>query len=136
MKLTSIIALLAIAFLSGCTATNDAFDIRSADRPVYKQTIAPAEIGTFLEQGGVLVDARLSEDFDQDPVLIPGAIRVDPENTSYWKTADKETPVAVYCVKGKWVSQKQAAYIADLGFKAYSVDGGVLGYQEFSRANE
>ena len=83
-----------------------------------------------------MVDARLSEDFDQDPVLIPGAIRVDPENTNYWKTADKAAPVAVYCVKGKWVSQKQADYIAGLGFETYSVDGGLLGYQEFARAND
>ena len=100
MKSNLIIAILAPACLSACISANDAFDIRSSDRPDYARTISPAEISAFLEQGGLLVDARLSEDFEKDPVLIPGAVRVDPEQMSYWRTANQTTPEAVYCVKG------------------------------------
>ena len=133
MTFNTIIAALATVCLSACISANDVFDIRSSDRPEYARTISPAELSAFVEQGGLLVDARLSEDFEKDPVLIPGAVRVDPEQMSYWRTANRTTPVAVYCVKGKWVSQKQAAHLSSLGFDAYSVEGGLVAYQAFEK---
>ena len=129
-------AALSVSFLSGCISETAAFDIRSSVRPDYARTISPVEIDSFLKQGGVLVDVRLSEDFAEEPILIPGAVRVDPENTEYWRSANKNAPVAVYCVKGKWVSQKTAAYISNLGFEAYSLDGGFVAYQEFAQSKE
>ncbi|MEO1552768.1 MAG: rhodanese-like domain-containing protein [Pseudomonadota bacterium] len=136
MKLNVFFAALIVSGLSACTMANDSFDIRSPDRPEYTQTISPEDVSSFLSDGGILVDARLSEDFEKDPDLIPGAIRVDPENTDFWKSAQRDVPVAVYCVKGKWVSQKQASYISSLGFEAYSLDGGLVAFQAYSEASD
>jgi len=121
---------------AACAVAHDSFDIRSPDRPEYTQTISPEDISSFLDDGGILVDVRLSEDFEKDPVLIPGAIRVDPENTDYWTAAKSNVPVAVYCVKGKWVSQKQASYISSLGIEAYSLEGGLVAYQKHAQMTE
>lgn len=136
MKLKLFCIALITACLSACAVANDSFDIRSPDRPEYTQTLAPEDINSFLDDGGILVDARLSEDFEKDPVLIPGAIRVDPENTDYWTSAKSNVPVAVYCVKGKWVSQKQASYLSSLGIEAYSLEGGLMAFQEHAQTSE
>lgn len=120
--------------MAACTSTERAFDIRGADRPEYTQTISPQQLEAFTSRGGVLADVRLVEDFDQDPRLIPGAVRVDPENADYWASADKSKPVALYCVKGKWVSQKTAAYVSSLGFETYSLEGGLVAFDEFSQS--
>ncbi len=136
MKLKLFCIALIISGLAACAVATEPFDIRSPDRPEYTQTISPEDISSFLDDGGILVDARLSEDYEKDPGLIPGAIRVDPENTNYWTSANSDVPVAVYCVKGKWVSQKQASYIASLGIEAYSLEGGLVAFQAYTEMSE
>lgn len=136
MKLNQMLLAGAVCVLSACAHIQPAFDIRSPDRPGYTKTLTASELTSFLAQGGLLVDVRLSEDFEQDPALIPGAIRVDPENIAFWQSADRNVPVAVYCVKGKWVSQKQATYLAGLGFDAYSLEGGLAAFREQSNAED
>jgi rhodanese-related sulfurtransferase len=37
----------------------------------------------------------------------------------------KDGVVVVYCVHGKWVSQKAANYLQDQGFEVYALDGGI-----------
>ena len=58
--------------------------------------------------------------------MIPGAIRRDPEAIADWVSSlPKDRPVVVYCVKGKWVSQKAATYLSKHGFDVRSLDGGI-----------
>jgi Fe-Mn family superoxide dismutase len=58
--------------------------------------------------------------------LIPGAIRRDPEGIADRAgKLPKDKPVVVYCVKGKWVSQKAATYLSEHGFDVRSLDGGI-----------
>jgi len=129
------IGIVALAVLmAACTSTEPAFDIRGDDRPGYTQTISPAQLEAFESRGGIVADVRLVEDFDQDPRLIPGAIRVDPENADYWLSADKSAPVALYCVKGKWVSQKTAVYVSSLGFETYSLEGGLVAFDAYTQS--
>jgi rhodanese-related sulfurtransferase len=109
------------------------YSFRNDERPVYAKTIAPQELQKFLEQGGRVLDVRLAEDFEADPFLIPGADRGDPDKIAVWaKGLPKGVPVAVYCVKGKWVSQKAAAYLADRGIDAFSVAGGLQAWRAAS----
>lgn len=129
------IGIVALAVLiAACASTEPAFDIRGADRPEYTQTVSPEQLDAFKNGGGIVADVRLAEDFQQDPRLIPGAIRVDPENADYWLSADKSKPVALYCVKGKWVSQKTASYLSSLGFETYSLEGGLVAFDEFTQS--
>jgi rhodanese-related sulfurtransferase len=69
---------------------------------------------------------RLAEDFAADPTMMPGSVRRDPDRISEWAGGySGDRPIALYCVKGKWVSQKAAAYLAARGLDAYSVQGGL-----------
>lgn len=102
------------------------YSFRDGDRPVYERTVGPADLIEFESRGGIVLDVRLDEDFAADPFIIPGAERRDPDRIAEWaKQLDHSRPVALYCVKGKWVSQKAAAYLADRGLDAYSVAGGL-----------
>ena len=75
------------------------------------------------------MDVRLREDFDANPTMIAGAIRRDPEGIADWVSAlTRDKPVVVYCVKGKWVSQKAATYLSEQGFDVRSLDGGIAAW--------
>jgi rhodanese-related sulfurtransferase len=106
------------------------YSFRDEERPVYERTIAPAGLKEFASKGGIVLDVRLEEDFTTDPFIIPGAERRDPDRIAEWaEQLGHDRPVAVYCVKGKWVSQKAAAYLADRGVDAFSVAGGLEGWR-------
>ena len=107
-------------------APDSSYWFRAEDRPVYEKTIRVDDLASFIERGGSVLDVRLEEDYALNPVLIPGAERRDPDHIAEWASRiPKDRPVAVYCVKGRWVSQKAAAYLADRGLDAYSVEGGL-----------
>ncbi len=73
-----------------------------------------------------VIDVRLKEDFDADPVLIEGARWKDPQATDSWaKELSLETEVVVYCVKGKWVSQSVTKRLRDLGLNVVQLEGGI-----------
>ena len=129
----TLVALVSAVWIVACASADTAFDIRDAERPAYSNTLGVEDVDAFLAGGGVLVDVRLAEDFAQDPRLIPGAIRVDPEDPSFWQSADPNKPIAVYCVKGKWVSQKTATYVSSIGFETYSLAGGLMAYDALAR---
>ncbi|MEL6831158.1 MAG: rhodanese-like domain-containing protein [Pseudomonadota bacterium] len=136
MLFRSIRAIIFTASLVACASAEPKFNIRDDARPSYSDTIAADQIDAFVADGGVLLDVRLAEDFHLDPRLIPGALRVDPETGAHWQTLDKGTPIAVYCVKGKWVSQKVAHHISGLGIETYSLAGGLVAYDAMAEARE
>ena len=113
-------------------AASDAisYSFRAGERPIYEKVIAPADLQAFMDKGGLVLDVRLEEDFAADPAIVPGTVRRDPDRIAEWaEEFPKDRPVAVYCVKGKWVSQKAAAYLADRGIDAYSVEGGLAAWK-------
>lgn len=134
MKLAWTVGTLALVWvsLSGCAG---AYDFRSEDRPTYDQMVSPDELVAHRSQGGAVLDVRLREDFDGDPVLIPGAVYKDPERIQEWadQMSPIDGPVIVYCVRGKWVSQKAATYLESRGFEVFSLDGGIEAWKADER---
>ena len=140
--------LVASAVLVSCTPENQiegpavapekaSYSFRDEERPIYERTIAPASLREFASNGGIVLDVRLEEDLAADPFIIPGAERRDPDRIAEWaEKLGHDRPVAVYCVKGKWVSQKAAAYLAARGVDAYSVAGGLEAWRAASPNTE
>ncbi len=115
-----------VFLVAGC-APAQVYDFRDNHRPAYEQTVTSDELRHMQDNGALTVlDVRLAEDFDAHPTLIPGATYRDPARIARWSSAlPKDRPVVVYCVGGRWVSQKAAQYLADEGYDVYSLEGGI-----------
>ena len=73
-----------------------------------------------------LVDVRRQAAFDEDPQLIPGAIRRMPDAIDTWASAlEPWRTVVVYCVRGHEVSQNAAAALRARGLDARYLAGGI-----------
>ncbi len=120
---------IAAAATTGCSPS---YEFRSDDRPIYENTVTVDELVELKKQGAVVVDVRLIEDFQAEPTLIPDALYRDPENIEAWSASmtPKDQTVIVYCVKGKWVSQKAANYLQDQGYEVYSLEGGIEAWKD------
>lgn len=107
------------------------FQFRSEDRPVFSNSIRVDALKTALVEGKtVVLDVRLAEDFAETPAMIPGAIRMNPETLPDWiSSLNKEQDIIVYCVAGKWVSQKVAYLLDQAGFRVQSLEGGIEAWQ-------
>lgn len=111
---------------------SDDFSFRSNYRPAYTNTLSVAQ---FLELQAsselIVLDVRLAEDFEKDPTLIPGAEYKNPEQLPSWLSQlDKSKEVVVYCVAGRWVSQKVAYLLNEAGVNVKSLEGGVEAWKE------
>lgn len=125
-----LIYLLAPLCLVGCQPTGTAYDFRDEARPDYTRVVTPDQMAADEAPEYQVIDVRLQEDFETSPDMIPGATRLDPEEIANWsETLDAETPVVVYCVKGGWVSQKAATYLADQGYDVLSLEGGIQAWE-------
>ena len=105
---------------------------RNDHRPTYDDVVTVKDLGDLQKEDKVvLLDVRLLEDFEADPVLIPGAEYRNPEDIVAWSSAlPEDTKVVVYCVKGKWVSQKVANYLDDQGVEVTSLEGGIEAWKQ------
>ena len=121
--------LLLLTFL--LTACAAGYDFRSDDRPAYDNTVSTSELASMQADGARVLDVRLIEDFNSDPVLVPDAMYRDPDDIQQWagQMSPEDGPVIVYCVRGKWVSQKAANYLKAQGFEVYSLEGGIEGWK-------
>ena len=73
-----------------------------------------------------LIDVRRQAAFEQDPVVIPGAMRRLPETVETWAGAlEPWRPVVVYCVRGHEVGMGAAAALRARGFDARHLAGGL-----------
>lgn len=104
---------------------------RGGERPTFERTIDAATLAQLVEDREVtLLDVRLEEDFEAAPGMIPGALRADPEYMDAWLVGVPRTrPVVVYCVAGRWVSQKAANLLEREGLEVYSLQGGLQAWQ-------
>ena len=113
------------------TGAQETFEFRNDERPTYSKTISVDELHAARGEEAVLIlDVRLEEDYAADPQLIPGALYKNPETITEWASElPKDTKVVVYCVRGKWVSQKAASYLSDQGRDVVSLEGGIEAFK-------
>jgi len=122
----SVIVALTILLAMSCTRAPEAYVFRNDYRPQYTRTTSVADLKAGVPDAVTVMDVRLNEDFAASPTMIPGAVHRDPEAITQWASQlRKDKPVVVYCVKGKWVSQKAASYLSEHGFDVRSLDGGI-----------
>lgn len=92
-------------------------------------SVSTSELAIALdapETSPVVLDVRLEEDLASDPVLIPDASWRDPHAIDTWaEELSKNTPVVVYCVKGKWVSRSATTKLRAMGFEVTQLTGGI-----------
>ena len=126
-----IVASIGLLFSFLVMACSQDFEFRSEDRPAFDKTVTPTELVALRGDGAAVLDVRLIEDFNADPVLVPDAMYRDPDNIQRWASemSPADGPVVVYCVAGKWVSQKAASYLQEQGFEVYSLAGGIEGWK-------
>ena len=124
------IGLVTFIAIAGCSTSSE-YIFRNQDRPTFDKAIGVDELGALSTADNVtLLDVRLLEDFAANPVLIPGATYKDPEKIDQWfSSISKDSKVIVYCVKGKWVSQKAASFLSEKGFDSYTLTGGIQEWQ-------
>ena len=121
---------LAVLLLHG--ACSQRYDFRSDERPAFDKSVTPAELVSMQRAGATVLDVRLLEDFEADPVQVPYATYRDPDDIQAWtrQMSPADGPVIVYCVAGRWVSQKAANYLEERGFEVYSLKGGIEGWKQ------
>jgi rhodanese-related sulfurtransferase len=72
----------------------------------------------------VTVDVRTDEDFDNDPRLVPGAVRRGGTTAAQWAKEFAGRAVVVACQKGKKLSEGAAAWLRHEGASAEVLAGG------------
>lgn len=78
----------------------------------------------------VLLDVRIDEDFDEDPRLIPGALRHPFADVVDLVPVLAGRPVVVYCQKGLKISQGAAALLRAAGVRAEVLEGGHFAWRD------
>jgi rhodanese-related sulfurtransferase/predicted enzyme related to lactoylglutathione lyase len=101
-------------------------------------SLTPEALAGWLQRGEpvVVLDVRRQPAFDKDPVLIPGALRVPPDQVESWARQNRArvgANVVAYCVYGHEVSQAAVAELAAHGFTASYLAGGMSGWQAQGR---
>ena len=132
--MTSLLRTSALLLIALPLQAADEFEFRGEERPVHDKTVTVDELREQRQRRDVVVlDVRLLEDFEADPVLIPEATYRDPELIEAWAgDIPKDSKVVVYCVRGKWVSHKAADYLTRHGLDAYTLEGGIEAWKQSS----
>ena len=125
-----------VTLFSGIVFSQDVqFEFRNDDRPSFDQLITVSQLSEKQGQKNlILLDVRLKKDFEKDPLLIPGASYFDPEKFPEWsESLPSDSEVVVYCVAGKWVSQKVAYLLNEQGINVSILAGGI---EDWKKSNE
>ena len=92
----------------------------------HSYTVSQLQAALASSTAPQLLDVRRAPVFEQADELIAGAFWRDPEQIADWSGGlDSQRPVVVYCVHGHQVSQGCARQLADLGFDAAFLEGGI-----------
>lgn len=100
-----------------------------------EQAISATELTNLLkaEKKVTLLDVRRKEDYEQSPVGIADATWCDPAAVGEWmQTLPKQQEVVLYCVRGGSVSQSVQKQLAEAGFQAKYVEGGLEAFKKTS----
>lgn len=78
----------------------------------------------------VIIDVRTAEDFDEDPRIIPAAIRHPFSDIESLADSLPNKTVVVYCQKGFKISEGAAAILRARGVRAEVLEGGQFGWRD------
>jgi rhodanese-related sulfurtransferase len=78
----------------------------------------------------VLIDVRTSEDFDDDPRLIPASVRKSHSDVSDWAAELCGRSVVVMCHHGAKLSEGVAAWLRHHGADAQNLEGGFIAWEQ------
>ena len=95
-------------------------------------TISAADLRAEIESGKniTLLDLRKQVDFDADPELIPGAVKLDPALFGDWgHTITPDQKVVIYCARGGSISQSVQQHFADQGLEVPYLEGGYAAWK-------
>lgn len=93
-----------------------------------EKNISATELADLLNttKKVTLLDVRRKEDYEQSPVGIADATWCDPAAVGEWmQTLPQQQEVILYCVRGGSVSQSVQKQLAEAGFQAKYVEGGL-----------
>ncbi|MHC1710894.1 MAG: rhodanese-like domain-containing protein [Solidesulfovibrio sp.] len=96
------------------------------------KTISATELKAELESGEnmTLLDLRKQVDFDADPELIPGAVKLDPAQVGDWgHTITPDQKVVIYCARGGSISQSVQQHLANQGLEVPYLEGGYAAWK-------
>ena len=71
-----------------------------------------------------IIDVRSADEFNAEPMLIPGALPRDGSDMGQWGSALSNKSVVVYCRDGGTMSQGVSTWLRGGGLHASSLDGG------------
>ena len=72
-----------------------------------------------------MLDLRKQADFDVDPVLIPGALKLDPSKVSEWEDiVSGKANTVIYCARGGSISQTIQEHFERKGIRVPYLEGG------------
>ena len=83
-----------------------------------------------------LVDMRSADAFAREPRLIPSAIRRGPDVDAWTARLEPWRPVVAYCAQGRELSRNAAAELAEHGFVARYLEGGLEAWRTAGGALE
>jgi rhodanese-related sulfurtransferase len=97
--------------------------------------ITTAQLSRLIGTPGapIVVDVRIDEDFDDDPRLIPTALRHEHRTIAALVPALGNARVIVVCHQGRKLSEGAAAVLRDHGMAAETLEGGMVAWRD---ANE
>ena len=78
----------------------------------------------------IIIDVRIDEDFDDDPRLIPGAIRHPFTEIASLVPALRSNRAVVYCQKGLKISEGAAAILRTHNISAEVLEGGQFAWRD------
>ena len=92
-------------------------------------TIYPAELASALGRFGapLILDVRREAKFLESPRMVCGAVRCTPENVEAFARSHSPRTAVVYCVYGHNVSEDAVAQLAQAGWRAQRLAGGIEG---------
>ena len=90
-------------------------------------SLSPLSLYSQLGSDGapLIVDARRDKAFADDGAMIAGAVRPDRDVKEFAAANARGRPLVVYCVHGHEVSQDAARALANAGYQASFLEGGI-----------
>ncbi len=83
-----------------------------------------------MPQAPILIDVRIDADFDDDPCLIPSAVRHDYKDLEGFKERCGDRSCVVICQKGKKLSQGVVSWLQAEGIAAEHLEGGMFAWRD------
>lgn len=96
----------------------------------FKITVAQLARLIGTPSAPVIIDVRIPEDFDEDPQIIPAAIRHPFRQIKSLVPSLANKRVVVYCQKGLKISEGAAAILRSSGIQTEVLEGGQFGWRD------